>query len=59
MYEFYLGFPWNFFLGVQITLFQQSIGSDTGVAPSRRQVIIWANDGYFTDAYMRLLASMS
>ena len=24
-----------------------------------RQAIIWANDGYFTDAYMRHSASMS
>ena len=26
---------------------------------SRRQAIIWTNDGYFTDAYMRHSASMS
>ena len=27
--------------------------------PSRRQAIIWTNDGYFTDAYIHQLASMS
>ena len=36
-----------------------SIGSDNGLAPSRRQAIIWTNDGYFTDAYLRHSASMS
>ena len=29
------------------------------LAPSRRQAIIWTNDGKFTDAYMRHSASMS
>ena len=36
-----------------------SIGSDNGLAPTRRQTIIWTNDGQFTDAYMGHLASMS
>ena len=36
-----------------------SIGSDNGLAPTRRQAIIWTNDGWFTDAYMRHSASMS
>ena len=36
-----------------------SIGSDNGLAPPRRQAIIWTNDGKFTDAYMRHSASMS
>ena len=36
-----------------------SIGSDIGLAPSRRQAIIWTNVGWFTDAYMRHSASMS
>ena len=31
-----------------------SIGSDNGLAPTRQQAIIWANDGYFTDTYMSL-----
>ena len=31
----------------------------TDLAPSRRQVIVWTNDGKFTDAYMRQSASMS
>ena len=36
-----------------------NIGSDNGLAPTRRQAIIWTNDGWFTDAYMRHLSSMS
>ena len=36
-----------------------SIGSDNGLAPSRRQASIWTNDGQFTDAYMRHSASKS
>ena len=34
-----------------------SIGPDNGLAPIRRQAIIWTNDGLFTDAYMRHSAS--
>ena len=34
------------------------IGSDNGLAPTRRQAVVWNNDGYFTDAYMRHSASM-
>ena len=30
-----------------------------GLAPIRRQAIIWNNDGWITDAYMRQVASMS
>ena len=30
-----------------------SIGLDNGLAPTRRQAIIWTKDGKFTDAYMR------
>ena len=36
-----------------------SIGSDNGLALNRRQAIIWTNDGYFTDAYMRHPASFN
>ena len=36
-----------------------SIGLDNGLAPARRQAIIWTNDSWFTDAYMWHLASMS
>ena len=36
-----------------------SIGSDNGSAPTRRQAIVWTNDGYIIDAYMRHSASMS
>ena len=36
-----------------------SIGSDSGLAPTRRQAVIWTNDDNFTDAKMRHLASMS
>ena len=35
------------------------IGADNGVAPNKRQAIIWTNDGYFMHAYMRHSASMS
>ena len=34
------------------------IGSDNGLAPSRRQAIICTNDCKITDAYMRHSASM-
>ena len=33
--------------------------SDNGLAPTRRQAIIWTNDGKFIDAYMRHSAAMS
>ena len=36
-----------------------NIGSDNGLVPTRQQAIIWTNDDYFTDAYMRHSASMS
>ena len=36
-----------------------NIPADNGLAPARRQAIIWTNYGYFTSAYMRLSASMS
>ena len=36
-----------------------SIGSDDGLAPTRRQAIIWTNNGKFSDAYVRHSASMS
>ena len=32
---------------------------ENGLAPTRRQGIIWSNDAKFTDAYMRRSASMS
>ena len=35
------------------------IGSYNGFAPSKRQTIIWSNDDYFTDAYLRNSTSMS
>ena len=55
--EFRLRFHWSLFVGSN----QQysSIGSDNGLAPARRQAIIWSNDGKFTDAYMRHSASTS
>ena len=36
-----------------------SLGSDNGLAPTRRQAIVWTNAGLITDAYMRHSASMS
>ena len=41
MYEFRLKFHSNLFFG-----------SDNGLAPTRRQAIMWTNDGEFIDAYM-------
>ena len=38
MCEYRLKFHWNLFLRVQLTI------SDNGLAPTRRQVIIWTND---------------
>ena len=35
------------------------VGPDNGLAPARRQAIIWTNAGKFIDAYMRHSASMS
>ena len=49
MFEFRLKFHWSLFLRVQLTIF---------IVPSRRQAIIWTNDGKLTDAYMRHSASM-
>ena len=43
MLEFRLNFHWSLFLRVQLTI--SSIGSDNGLAPSRRQAIIWTSDG--------------
>ena len=57
MFEFRLKYHWNLFPRVQLTIFQ--LGSDNGLAPTRRQAIIWTNDGYITDIYMRHSASMS
>ena len=36
-----------------------SIGLDNGLAPARRQAIIWTNDGWSTDAYVRHSALMN
>ena len=36
-----------------------ALGSDNGLTLSRRQAIIWINDDFPTDAYMRHSASMS
>ena len=32
-----------------------SIGSDNGLAPTRRHAIFWTNDGKFTNAYKYLI----
>ena len=52
MYSFRLIFHWSLFPRVQLTI-SSSIGSDNGLAPARRQAIIWTNDGLFADANMR------
>ena len=36
-----------------------NVGPDNGLAPARRQAIIWTNAGKLIDAYMRHSASMS
>ena len=57
----HLNFDWDF-TGVcsQGSNWQYtSIGSDNGWATIMRQAIIWTNDGWFTDAYMRQAASIS
>ena len=38
---------------VQTLFCISSTGSDYGLAPTRRQAIIWINDGYITEAFMR------
>ena len=43
IYKFRLIFHWNLFPGVQSIIFQHC--SDIGLAPARRQDIIWTNDG--------------
>ena len=40
---FGLTFPWSLFLRVQLTIAQHWFGSDNGLAPNRRQAIIWTN----------------
>ena len=52
-------------MNIDFTLFLSAnwqypgIVSDNGLAPTRRQAIIWSNDGKFIDAYMRRSAAMS
>ena len=36
-----------------------SVGLDNGLARTRLQAIIWTNDGYFTETYMRHSAPIS
>ena len=43
IFEFRLQFHWSLFPRVQLPIFQQY--ADDDMAPSRRQVIIWTNDG--------------
>ena len=43
-YEFWSKFHLSLFLTFQLTQYS-SIGSDNGLAPIRRQAIIWTNDG--------------
>ena len=57
MFEFRLKFHWSLFLRAN---WQSSIiGLDNGLAQSRRQAIIWTNDGQIIVACMRHSASMS
>ena len=43
IYEYRLKFHWGLFLRVQFTI--SHVDSDNGLAPTRRQAIIWINDG--------------
>ena len=56
-----LNFDWNFteVCSQGSNYLYSNIGSDNGLAPTRRQAIIWNNDTYITDAYMRHSASIS
>ena len=50
---FWWKFHWNFFQGSNQN--NSIMGSDNGFALTRRQAIIWTNDGYFTDTYASLV----
>ena len=64
---FWNGFSWmNIYrISIKISLKfvprdpTNNIPADNGLAPTRRQAIIWTNDGWVTDAYMRHSASMT
>ena len=43
IFEFQLKFQWIY--SYQYNQHYSSIGSDIGLAPARRQAIIWTNDG--------------
>ena len=58
IYEFRSIFHWSFFPTGQLTIFRHWFRYN-GLAPPRRQAIIWTNDGKFTDAYMHHSASAS
>ena len=55
MYEFRLKYNFSWEPDLQY----RSIGSDNGLAPAKRQAIVWTNAGKFTDACIRHSASMS
>ena len=55
--EFSLSLSVNFIPKVRINNIP-AFGSYIGLAPTQQQVIIWTNEGYFTDAYMRRSASV-
>ena len=51
IYKFRLLFLWSLFLRVKLTIFQHWFRQ--GLAPTRRQFIIWTIGGKFNDAHMR------
>ena len=53
MLEFLFKFHWNLFLRVQLQLV--SIRSGNGLAPNKRQAIIWSNDD---PVYQRIYAAL-
>ena len=60
MYDFRLRFHWNLFFKVRINNIPALVQIMAPImAPTRQQAIIWINDNWVTDAYMRHWASMS
>ena len=45
MQEFRLKFHWRLFLRIQLTIEYPNIGSDNGLAPTKRQAIFGTIDG--------------
>ena len=57
MYENQVQFHWSLFLYDELKY--SSTDANNGLVSNRKQAIIWSNDGWFIDAYMHYLVSMS